>query len=853
MASIQGVYLALFGRPADPLGLAFFNTATNNGANLTAIGDLSASAEYQDRFAGQSSTQIITSIYRSLFNREPDLAGLTFFATALANKTLTINNIAIAIFDGARGSDVTIRDLKVSAANAFTAAIDTVAEINGYTGAGPAASGASFIASVTTTAPTADQVTAAVLAATSIPPAPINLNLTSGLDTISGSVANETINGSAFLSAGTFVPTLNNADSIDGGAGTDTLFVQNPLAAATVITPASVKNVEVLSVESQGAGGLTVSLVNGDSALKTVTSSNAASATTVSNIQGALTTLNVSNTASATTVTSATGLTGTTDALTINLANVTGGAISAGTTAAGSGYETFNIVSGGTIANAPASFTDGAGTSLATVNVSGTQNLTLALLDTTVVTVDASTFAGKLGLTVAAGNTQAMTVKGGTANDTIGMNGTYTSADTIDGGAGTDTLTLTNAEAIAATTAQTKVTNVETIGLSDGLNGTVTVSNFAANGLTFGADMAGAGNVNYATGTASLNFSTFGSGGNALATTAAGTATNDVLNVTIGSATTGNTFGAGGVTINGSETVNLLSQGGANSFGAGFTITDTAATQSLVITGSQNITFTGAVRADVVNASGMTGTGALSIAAGTGTTATTITGTANADTLAGSTAGDIIDGGAGADTIANVVTGTNATASDVITGGAGFDTITLRGDAASGALATVLNNAAFVTDFTVGATATTTDILALSATAGNYSNVSAFFGGVAAAAAGSTVIQTVAQNAAAAAVITGTDLVKLTTNVVTTGLTLQQAFNTAIGTGTVTGLTAGDDLFFSFYDTTNARAIIGVVNSTAGTNTAIETGDTVTIVGSLSMTAADYNTFGSANLAIVAA
>ncbi len=49
MASIQGVYLALFGRPADPLGLAFFNQATNNGANLTAIGDLSASAEYQAR------------------------------------------------------------------------------------------------------------------------------------------------------------------------------------------------------------------------------------------------------------------------------------------------------------------------------------------------------------------------------------------------------------------------------------------------------------------------------------------------------------------------------------------------------------------------------------------------------------------------------------------------------------------------------------------------------------------------------------------------------------------------------------------------------------------------------------
>ncbi len=102
MATIQGVYLALFGRPADPLGLAFFNSATSNGADLRAIGPLQSSAEYQTRFAGQSNVQIINSIYQSLFNRAADLPGLTFFSNALANGTLTINNIAIAILDGAR-------------------------------------------------------------------------------------------------------------------------------------------------------------------------------------------------------------------------------------------------------------------------------------------------------------------------------------------------------------------------------------------------------------------------------------------------------------------------------------------------------------------------------------------------------------------------------------------------------------------------------------------------------------------------------------------------------------------------------------------------------------------------------
>ena len=50
MASIQGVYVALFGRPADPTGLNYFNSVTNNGADLTAIGDLASTAEYQAAF-----------------------------------------------------------------------------------------------------------------------------------------------------------------------------------------------------------------------------------------------------------------------------------------------------------------------------------------------------------------------------------------------------------------------------------------------------------------------------------------------------------------------------------------------------------------------------------------------------------------------------------------------------------------------------------------------------------------------------------------------------------------------------------------------------------------------------------
>jgi hypothetical protein len=233
MATIQGVYLALFGRPADPLGLAFFNSATNNGQNLAGIGPLQSSAEYIARFTGQTNVQIINSIYQSLFNRDADLPGLTFFSNALANGMLTINNIAIAIYDGAQGADKTIRDLKEAAANAFTTALDTAAEVVGYNGAAAAASAAVFIKGVTTTAPTAAQIDAAVVAAVAAgqggagtPGATFVLNATVGTADVLGpnsaTAATKTTTGDDMILAST-TNTLGTNDVVDGGAGVDTL------------------------------------------------------------------------------------------------------------------------------------------------------------------------------------------------------------------------------------------------------------------------------------------------------------------------------------------------------------------------------------------------------------------------------------------------------------------------------------------------------------------------------------------------------------------------------------------------------------------------------------------------------
>lgn len=165
-SAIQGVYVALFGRPADPAGLNFFNSETGDGADLTKIGDLASTAEYKARFDDKSSTEIITTIYQSLFGRDPEQAGLDFFVKALADGTLNINNITIGILDGALGTDKTLVDKKIAAADLFTAAIDTPDELAAYQGTVAAQSGINFLSAIiaTSTANTAETAQAAVAA-----------------------------------------------------------------------------------------------------------------------------------------------------------------------------------------------------------------------------------------------------------------------------------------------------------------------------------------------------------------------------------------------------------------------------------------------------------------------------------------------------------------------------------------------------------------------------------------------------------------------------------------------------------------------------------------------------------------
>ncbi len=453
--TIQKMYIAYFGRPADTIGLQYWADKTE----AQIIAGFSASSESQALFGNQGSAAKVNAIYNNLFARDAEPAGLQYWVQKLESGEVSQAEAMYTILNNAGAGDATAVANKLAAAEAFTAQIDTTPEILGYSGANAAQSAREWLGKVNANAASLDAAKAsapaalAAAAGASAGDSGKTFTLTAGADTIVGTSGNDTINALSINAAGTAASTLTAFDSIDGGAGNDTLNIFTATGFNDGALPANVtvKNVETINYNNANAGvAIDASKFVGATAINQI-----GGAAAVTNLAAGTTAGFNGTTAGALSVTAAAAATSATVALTnvvdtVTSLTVAGDALNAATV---TGTVVDSAAADGV---APVALTVNAGKAVESVAVSTAVATTLTVGNVagntkTVSTVDASASTGAVTYNAA---TTVANVKTGAGNDTATLNTSLNAtvkAASISTGAGNDTVNVSAGVGTAAT------------------------------------------------------------------------------------------------------------------------------------------------------------------------------------------------------------------------------------------------------------------------------------------------------------------------------------------------------------------------------------------------------------------
>ncbi|MCK2097395.1 DUF4214 domain-containing protein [Thauera aromatica] len=254
---VQKAYVAYYGRPADPLGQAYWADRLDavNGNLDEIINAFGTSDEASAIYGSLDYAAAVNALYMQQFGREPELDGLKYYVAGLQAGTFTLASLALNIANGAQGSDLVALNSKISAADAFTAAIDTTAEVLAYSGDEAAAAARAELSSVVDAETLAVfDADAAVVAVSDAQAGATGetFTLTANQDTgasFTGTSGNDTFNGND--------ATLTTGDNLKGGAGTDTL---NLVISDDSITPVvdldSIEKVSIRNADATVPAGL---------------------------------------------------------------------------------------------------------------------------------------------------------------------------------------------------------------------------------------------------------------------------------------------------------------------------------------------------------------------------------------------------------------------------------------------------------------------------------------------------------------------------------------------------------------------------------------------------------------------
>lgn len=422
---VQQLYLAYFGRPAEQAGLTYWTAQAN--ANVTDISAAFAqSAEYTGVYGSLTRAQTVDTLYQNLFGRSAASNELNYWVNST---DVSVSNLALALVNGATGTDRLLLDTKAQYAATITAnagSAGTQASVSStYTGT--TVGGSNLSTYLTTPGNTASGFYAAAntVAKASVSPVFVATTATpaTGEKAISATAANNAVNFSGLANGSITLKAVDIDASIAlSGANATSATLQGSTVAAT----------------NANTVDLTLSA---DAATTQFTTLNVA--------------LSTAGTTDATNVVGL-GIAGLTELTTINAASSSAG---------------LNIgASGAAISSAVlTSVTTGSGADTLFVNSGTTANgVTAAAL-----TIDTGAGNDKITSVV---NDGAVTINAGAGVDTITATATGKAALTINAGAGNDIVSI--GSTATGSTIATAAHNV-TITLGDG-NDTLTVVNAAA-------------------------------------------------------------------------------------------------------------------------------------------------------------------------------------------------------------------------------------------------------------------------------------------------------------------------------------------------------------------------------------
>jgi hypothetical protein len=645
-------------------------TARAGGVSLLAL-SLAACGSSDDSSDAVSYTQAQLDAAKAAATATAEAAAATAQAAAVAAVDITTDNDSVA-------SAATSLALRNAAAEAGAVTFDgqsdaaLIAAIKSSDNAG-LADAAVVALSATDSAGKAITTLAALDTAYEALANPVvtdkSLVLTKDLDQgsgFTGGTGTDSFSGTLTFTSDalTAAATMTAGDTLDGGDGTDTLQITVTGAAVTnageIVTPtlSNVEKVHVRSFETDASGvagaGATIQQDSVEIDLSNSTGITEIGTTASNNVEADVVFANVTGMPNVVMagkgdlrVEIASGNTGSSDEIALTLNDV-GTAAGTRSTFSVNAVETLNITS-----STAANFFDVADAAFTKVDVGGTADLTIDVLDTGVTVFDASDASGAINADLSAitiGNLTSV-IGGSGSSDTVTISAAVTvdatPTNTLSKFSGFETLAV-NAAVATALSADTMgitdfdfktATSNQTLTLNSGYTSATTVSFEAGDTITNSANVALTGS---AVGAALASGSTF----------TGGTGT-DTLNITADGATT--TIAS---TVTGVEVMNIAAAA-------------TASTTINLVTDNANIA---SAKAMTVDASALTdSTAVFTFDASAELDGTyTVTGGAAADVFTAGTAGAIFNGGAGGDTL------TGGAGNDTLNGGAGKDTITLN-------------------------------------------------------------------------------------------------------------------------------------------------------------------------------